>query len=144
YNADLLQVELFCCLAFCRTSLSSHPAHEMPARKLASENGTRRVHGDVDAGCEPVEWCPIRAYNVGNGITMHIEHDVEYANTVVPEYRHGLHAIDGTRMQQAIAACRIRCHGKGVARRISERNIRVLFHTQVTTSCRFTIECRRQ
>src|SRR5260221_1966617 len=77
-------------------------------------------------------------------VARHVEDDLEVSHAAAPESWEILAALQRTRMQQPIAACRIRGDGKAVASGIRELHVHVLLHTEVATRGRHAIEGGRE
>src|SRR5688572_33392552 len=87
----------------------SNSSSEVAARELAADElADRRRRARHLAACESIESRSIARDDVANRITRNVEHRAEPADACVPETWQILRRLDRARVQQAVAARRVR------------------------------------
>ena len=115
----------------------------MPASELAVQQLANRVGVGTITGRQRVQLRAIAGDDGANVIARHVEHELITANARAPQFRQKLGAVDGSRMQQTIAARRVGRDRERVAGGIRQLDIRVRLHAEIATGGRLTIEAMK-
>src|SRR5258707_9337236 len=99
----------------------SHRAGELARWEFAAGYRSNAVGWCVGACNELLQHGTVSGHHLRDRVARHVEDDLEVSHAAAPESWEILAALQRTRMQQPIAACRIRGDGKAVARGIRER-----------------------
>ena len=111
----------------------------------------RAIDQGADAGqigglacCQRFERFGITRDQIGDRVTRDVEYDMKHAEPGAPQRRQELGALDWARVEQTIPTGAVRRHGKVIASRISQLDMRVLLDAEVSTGRRLPVEGGRQ